>query len=103
MIQFALPNNIDDSVIFEDVKHRGFVESKPYEESVQGRLSMEQERKASRINDLKTVGFSKPEQVDFKRSAEVAKKRIAVDLRKLIKEGVNKNKIADDKILKSKK
>ena len=89
VIQFALPNNIDDSVIFEDVKYRGFVEGKPYEESVQGRLAMEQERKASRINDLKTVGFSKPEQVDFKRSAEVAKKRIAVDLRKLIKEGVN--------------
>ena len=89
VIQFALPNNIDDSVIFEDVKYRGFVENKPYEESVQGRLAMEQERKASRINDLKTVGFSKPEQVDFKRSAEVAKKRIAVDLRKLIKEGVN--------------
>ena len=89
VIQFALPNNIDDSVIFEDVKYRGFVESKPYEESVQGRLAMEQERKASRVNDLKTVGFSKPEQVDFKRSAEVAKKRIATDLRLLIKEGVN--------------
>jgi len=89
VVQFALPNNIDDSVIFEDVKYRGFVEGKPYEESVQGRLSMEQERKASRINDLKTVGFSKPEQVDFKRNAEVAKKRIATDLRLLIKEGVN--------------
>ena len=89
IIQFALPNNIDDSAIFSDIKFRGFVEGTPYEDSVQGKIALENQREASRNKDLAKVGFPKPEIVDFKRQAEVSKRNVARELRLLIKKGVN--------------
>ena len=89
VIQFALPNNIDDSAIFSDVKFRGFFEGKPFEETIQGKLALESSREASRNKDLAKVGFPKPEIVDFKRQAEVSKRNVARELRLLIKKGVN--------------
>ena len=89
IIEFALPNNIDDSALFSDVRFRGFFEGKPFEETVQGKLALESSREASRNKDLEKVGFAKPETVDFKRQAEVSKRNIARELKKLIKQGVN--------------
>ena len=89
IIEFALPNNIDDSALFSDVRFRGFFEGKPFEETVQGKLALESSREASRNKDLEKVGFSKPEIVNFKREAEVSKRNIARELKDLITKGVN--------------
>lgn len=88
-IKIALPNDIDDSLIFQDQKFKGVFDGQLFENTSEGRLLLEENRKEARNADLKAAGFPKPEQIGYKREGLSRLKRVGETLRDLIKKGVD--------------
>mgnify|MGYP001163952263 CR=1 FL=1 len=86
-IRIALPETIDDGAIFKDQKFRGIFQGRAFEDTTEGKLILEEEKRSSRNRDLKQVGFPKPEQVEFKKQSNNRIIEITNALKDVIQKG----------------
>ena len=91
VIRAALPNNIDDAPIYENIKFRGILNGRAYEDTIIGQEELRKLKIDSKNADLKEVGFPKPEQVDFKIQTTNRIMQITQALKDVIQKGGGKD------------